>query len=88
MSEAFKKVGRGGAGNFYSKKDVEDVKGKGKAAVCPFFFIPIEAFQFSIPTVFYFKAELCSSFLLIVPLEPRTIFPSLIPYIHILKQTT
>ncbi|KAH8793903.1 hypothetical protein BGZ57DRAFT_848232 [Hyaloscypha finlandica] len=31
MSEPYKKVGRGGAGNFYSKKDVEDVKGKGKA---------------------------------------------------------
>ncbi|KAE9379164.1 hypothetical protein N431DRAFT_478238 [Stipitochalara longipes BDJ] len=31
MSEPYKKVGRGGAGNFYSKKDVEDIKGKGKA---------------------------------------------------------
>jgi hypothetical protein len=41
MSEAFKKVGRGGAGNFYSKKDVEDVKGKGKAAVCPLFLSPL-----------------------------------------------
>jgi hypothetical protein len=35
MAEAYKKVGRGGAGNFYSKKEVEDVKGKGKAIVCP-----------------------------------------------------
>jgi hypothetical protein len=25
MAEAYKKVGRGGAGNFYSKKDVQDV---------------------------------------------------------------
>ena len=33
MSEPYKKVGRGGAGNFYSKKDIEDVKGKGKAVV-------------------------------------------------------
>ncbi|KAN0114976.1 hypothetical protein V8E51_004520 [Hyaloscypha variabilis] len=31
MSEPYKKVGRGGAGNFYSKKTVEDIKGKGKA---------------------------------------------------------
>ncbi|RDW71108.1 hypothetical protein BP5796_04882 [Coleophoma crateriformis] len=29
--DVYKKVGRGGAGNFYSKKDIEDVKGKGKA---------------------------------------------------------
>ena len=35
MSEPYKKVGRGGAGNFYSKKEVEDVKGKGKAVVRP-----------------------------------------------------
>lgn len=40
MSEPYKKVGRGGAGNFYSKK--EDVKGKGKAVVCPPFFLPFE----------------------------------------------
>ncbi|KAF5501028.1 hypothetical protein CGCS363_v006638 [Colletotrichum siamense] len=26
MSDVFRKVGRGGAGNFYSKKDVEDVE--------------------------------------------------------------
>lgn len=32
--EVYKKVGRGGAGNFYSKKDIEEVKGKGKADVC------------------------------------------------------
>jgi hypothetical protein len=46
MSEAYKKVGRGGAGNFYSKKNVEDVKGKGKAVVGPLFFKPFEACQF------------------------------------------
>ncbi len=35
MAEAYKKMGRGGAGNFYNKKSVEDVKGKGKAIVTP-----------------------------------------------------
>jgi hypothetical protein len=39
MADAYTKMGRGGAGNFYSKKGVEDVKGKGKAVVyTPFSF--------------------------------------------------
>lgn len=54
MSEPYKKVGRGGAGNFYTKKDVEDVKGKGKAVVWPLFFLTPETFQFSI--VFHLRA--------------------------------
>ena len=48
MAEAYKKVGRGGAGNFYSKKEVQDIKGKGKAVVCPLFLPLLEAFQFTI----------------------------------------
>lgn len=32
-SEAFRKVGRGGAGNFFSKKDVEEVEEAADAAV-------------------------------------------------------
>ena len=31
MTEPYKKVGRGGAGNFYSKKDVQDVVQAGEA---------------------------------------------------------
>lgn len=35
MSEPFKKVGRGGAGNFYSKKDVQNaVKASGASESC------------------------------------------------------
>jgi hypothetical protein len=48
MSEPYKKVGRGGAGNFYSKKTVEDIKGKGKAVVCPLFFSLFAAVELSI----------------------------------------
>jgi len=32
-SEVFRKVGRGGAGNFFSKKDVEEVEEAAVAAV-------------------------------------------------------
>jgi hypothetical protein len=39
MTDVYKKVGRGGAGNFYSKKDVEDVS-KAAAAVMPPFLLP------------------------------------------------
>jgi hypothetical protein len=46
MAEAYKKVGRGGAGNFYSKKSVEDVKGKGKAVVFLPFFSPLPCLYF------------------------------------------
>lgn len=53
MAEAYKKVGRGGAGNFYTKKEVEDVKGKGKgkAVVCPPFLTPFEASQFTLVSI-------------------------------------
>jgi hypothetical protein len=53
MAEAYKKVGRGGAGNFYTKKEVEDVKGKGKgkAVVCPPFLTSFEASQFTLVSI-------------------------------------
>jgi hypothetical protein len=36
MTEMYKKVGRGGAGNFYNKKDVEDVSKAAAAVIPPF----------------------------------------------------
>jgi hypothetical protein len=36
MTDAYKKVGRGGAGNFYSKKDVEDVSKAAASVIPPF----------------------------------------------------
>jgi hypothetical protein len=36
MTDVYKKVGRGGAGNFYSKKDIEDVSKAAAAVISPF----------------------------------------------------
>jgi hypothetical protein len=36
MTDVYKKVGRGGAGNFYSKKDIEDVSKAAAAVIPPF----------------------------------------------------
>jgi len=37
MAQPYKKVGRGGAGNFYSKKDIEDVSKTVAPVLYPFF---------------------------------------------------
>jgi hypothetical protein len=39
MTDVYKKVGRGGAGNFYSKKDVEDVSKVAAAVISPSYFL-------------------------------------------------
>jgi hypothetical protein len=55
MTDVYKKVGRGGAGNFYSKKDIEDVSKEATAVISPFLLLafllanPIPLTLFPIP---------------------------------------
>src|SRR3954452_15601742 len=51
MSEPYKKVGRGGAGNFYSPKDIEDVSKAAESVFPPF------TFQFSPSLQLHFRIQ-------------------------------